>query len=131
MSAGGLVFAVVALLLALAWISAPYWRRETRRAADDETLTIQRDRLLIYYERVLTNIRDLDEDHATDKMPEADYNREREEWVQRGIQVLKALDKLNEQHPVAPGTDAEAIDHAIESDIEAAVAAYRARAKST
>jgi hypothetical protein len=131
MSAGGLAFAAVALLLALAWISAPYWRGTSRRAADDDTLAIQRDRLLIYYERVLTNLRDLDEDHATGKMPDADYSLEREEWVQRGIQVLKALDKLDEEQAVAPGADAEAIDRAIETDIEAAVAAYRARAKST
>jgi hypothetical protein len=131
MSAGGLIFAVVTLLVALAWIGLPYWRGGARRESGDESLAMQRERLSVYYERMLTNIRDLDEDHATGKMPDVDYSREREEWVQRGIQALRALDKLDEQQGIVLGADAESIDRALESDIEAAIAAYRARAKST
>ena len=64
----------------------------TAKPSDDPLLEKQRERLLIYYERVLRNIRDLDEDHALGKIDEDEYTREREEWAQRGVQVLQALD---------------------------------------
>ncbi len=125
MSTGGLVVSLVLLLLAGFWIAGPLLGRESGRASRDESAQKQRDRLLGYYERVLTNIRDLDEDYSTGKMQTGDYEAEREEWVQRGIQVLKALDSIEMKSIPA---DEAAIDEAVDSEIEAAIAAYRSKA---
>jgi len=130
MSVEGLIFGLMILLVALAWIAAPLLRREALRPGDDVLLQKQRERLLLIYERVLTNIRDLDEDHTAGKTPTADYEIERETWVQRGIQVLKALDPLDAQ-PVFPvAVEDAALDQAIDDEIEQAIAAYRAKAES-
>jgi hypothetical protein len=126
MSVAGLVFGLILLLAALIWIGTPLLRREKFHVDDNVVLQKQRERLLLIYERVLTNIRDLDEDHTTGKMQTADYESERETWVQRGIQVLKAMDHLDEQHPIANVTD----DAAIDEEIERAIAAYRAKTQS-
>lgn len=130
MSVAGLVFGLIILLAALIWIGAPLLRREKTGAGDDGVHDAlhqkQRERLLLIYERVLTNIRDLDEDHTTGKMQTADYESERETWVQRGIQVLKAMDHMDEQHPIANVAD----DAAIDEEIERAIAAYRAKTQS-
>jgi hypothetical protein len=119
----GLIVSVILLTITLLLVALPLLQHETTFTADAARLGKQRERLLAYYERVLTNLRDLDEDHATGKMPDADYALEREEWVQRGIQVLRAIDSLHDNSLITGETtdDAavdEAIDHAIEDAIE-------------
>ena len=101
-------------------------RRESQTSAESLHIQKQRERLLAYYERVLTNLRDLDEDHATGKMPDEDYAAEREEWMQRGVEVLKTLDALDD-HSIVPTLvqDEAAVDEAIDDAIEAAIAARR------
>lgn len=128
MSSAGLVFGLIILLVALVVIGAPLFRRQVGRVGDDALLQKQRERLLLIYERVLTNIRDLEEDHTTGKMQTVDYETEREIWVQRGIQVLKAMDRLDEQHIITDAVDDEGIDQAIDDEIEQAIAAFRAKA---
>jgi hypothetical protein len=127
MSLEGVVFGLIILLAALIWIGTPLFRRQIGRGSDDALLQKQRERLLLIYERVLTNIRDLDEDHTTGKMQTTDYETERETWVQRGIQVLKAMDRLNEQQTFTAAQDDDAIDQAIDDEIEQAIAAFRAK----
>jgi hypothetical protein len=123
MSVGGLVFFILLLAAVLLLVVMPLLRPRLR-ANPDSRLERQRDRLLSYYERVLTNLRDLDEDHATAKIDAADYNSEREIWIRRGIEALKAIDSLQENSMIPDGDDAT-IDEAIDVAIESAVAAYR------
>jgi hypothetical protein len=125
MSLEGMLFAVVAFLVVVAVAALPLARERGQPAGEDSVLQKQRDRLLLYYERVLTNLRDLEEDHRTGKLNDADYEIEREEWAQRGVQVLKTLDELDQHHLIAPDADQEAIDRAIDSAIEQAVATHR------
>lgn len=126
MSIAGLVFFVVALVVTGAVIAAPFLRHDRRRRTDDVHLQKQRERLLVYYERVLTNLRDLDEDHVTGKMPDEDYALERDEWTLRGIQVLKAIDRLEEESIIPTEIrDEAAVDAAIDDAIEAAIASHR------
>lgn len=126
MSIEGLILSFIIGLLTVAWIVSPFLgRRAEGYTADEAALQKQRERLLVYYERVLTNIRDLDEDYSTGKMQAADYETEREEWVQRGVQVLKSLDELDQHHLIVPAADQETIDHAIDDAIEQAVTSYR------
>jgi hypothetical protein len=128
MSVEGLIAAFVILAVTVAFVGAPLLRRTPMTGGDDTVLQKQHGRLLVYYERVLTNIRDLDEDHATGKMQTADYQNEREEWMQRGIQVLKALDQVGSRHVLTDSAEADVIDRAIDRDIERAISAYRRRA---
>jgi hypothetical protein len=128
MSIEGLIIGFVLVTLALVWIILPLARASAGNSLDDALAEKRRERLLVYYERVITNLRDLDEDHATGKIGGDAYGVEREAWVQRGIQALRALDSLDSQEQSivpATATDEAAIDHAIDDAIEQRVAAYR------
>jgi hypothetical protein len=126
MSIEGLAVSVLLLTVTVLLVAAPLLGPDTGRAGETARIARQRDRLLAYYERVLTNIRDLDEDHATGKMPDDEYAVEREEWVQRGIYVLRALDTLHDHSLVeTQPSDEVAVDEALDSMIEAAIAARR------
>lgn len=127
MSLPGLIFALILAALVVIWIGAPLRQRDTK-TDDDPLLKKQRERLLVYYERVLRNIHDLDEDHTLGKIDEAHYARDREEWAQRGVQVLAALDTIADRTMIAvtPADDA-AVDQAIDASIEAAIQRYRQR----
>lgn len=128
MSLPGLLFGLLLTAFVLLWILTPILQRQRASSSDDPLLDKQRERLLVYYERVLRNIHDLDEDHALGKTEEAEYQREREEWAQRGAQVLQALDTLPTREVIAP-TPAEdtAVDSAIDDAIETAIQRYRQR----
>ena len=121
MSIAGLLIALVMSLTALALVTRPLLRPARRARAAESGHRFQRDRIETYYERVLTNIRDLDEDFATGKIGEDDYRAEREGWAQRGIRLLRARDQL--ASAPANEDDAERIERAIAE----AVAAYRER----
>lgn len=123
MSVPGLLIALLLSLVALAIVAHPLLRPARPRRSAGSSLRRESERVQTYYERVLTNIRDLDEDFATGKINEDDYRAEREVWAQRGIQLLRVRDQLErEGSSAAAGKDAEQIDQAIEE----AVAAYRA-----
>lgn len=123
MSLEGILIALGLTVLVALWVGLPLLRRETTTSAPITPLERQRERLTIYYSRVLRNIHDLEEDFATGKLSDADYQQERELWTQRGIAVLKALDET--QLLTETQTDDASIDTAIDSQIEAAVNAYR------
>ena len=130
MSLSGLFMGLVILIGVILFVISPLARPADSGTPVDLLIEKQRERLLMVYERVLGNIRDLDEDLTTNKMSEADYATERELWVQRGIQVLKSLDALNAKQILTTSSVAEDIDRAIDKRIEAAIAAYRAKANS-
>ena len=130
MSLPGLFMGLVILVGVILFVVSPLARPVDSGTPVDLLIEKQRERLLMVYERVLGNIRDLDEDLTTNKMSEADYATERELWVQRGIQVLKSLDALNAKQILTTSSVAEDIDRAIDKRIEAAIAAYRAKANS-
>ena len=127
MSIAGLLIALILSLIALAIVARPLLGPACRGRAAESGLRHQRERVVTYYERVLTNIRDLDEDFATGKINEEDYRTEREVWARRGIRLLRVLDQLERERTLAADEDdAERIDRAIEE----AVAAYRAGFRS-
>ncbi len=122
MSISGLLFALALSVVAMVIVARPLWRSAAGESDAARALQRQRDQVRIYYERVLTNIRDLDEDFATGKIGTEDYSSEREVWVHRGIRLLRAQDQLEAQGDAA-GSSADAA--AIERAIDEAVAAYR------
>ncbi len=126
MSVAGLIFFLLLLGGTAVLVGMPLLRRESDTDGDSLHIQKQRERLLAYYERVLTNLRDLDEDHATGKMHDDSYAAEREDWMQRGVEVLKTLDTLDDHSIVPPAVqDDAAVDEAIDDAIEAAIAARR------
>jgi hypothetical protein len=136
MSGEGVLIALILIGVVLLLVLAPLFRRAPVDAA--ALLDRQRERLQIYYERALRNIRDLDEDRALGKLDEAEYQAERAYWAERGVLALKALDRLATLNPggqdaaddvaIAPtSTDDAAIDQAIDAAIEAAVRRARER----
>ncbi len=123
MSIAGLAIALFLVLVALIAVAYPFWRPAGVKVEADANLRRQRERVRRYYERVLVNIRDLDEDYLTEKLSEADFQAERAVWVNRGVRLLKVQDSLDAQHSLVDdgAVDAEEIDKAIET----AVRAYR------
>ena len=93
MSIGGALFFLLGLALCSMFILAPLnaARRNERRI---RRRAQRRTRLEFQYERVLTNLRDLDEDQRTGKLDHATHARERETWLRRGAQLLAELDAL-------------------------------------
>src|SRR5215813_2222282 len=118
MSIEGILAGLVILAILLTWVGWPLLGRQKRTAANEILIQKQRERVLMVYERILNNIRDLDEDYSTGKMPDGDYQAERELWVQRGIQALKSLDELDARTMLTSSTANEDIDQAIDRKIE-------------
>ncbi len=122
MSVIGLLLSLLLASIVIAIVARPLF--SARRGSDqqEDSRQLQHEKLRHYYERVVTNIRDLDEDYSTGKISAEDHQEEREVWVRRGIQLLRALDESDDERTeVAATDDAERIDTAI----EAAVAGYR------
>lgn len=128
MSIAGLLISLLLAAIAIAIVARPLLRSRRGGQQENASRQQQREQLRTYYERVLTNIRDLDEDFSTGKLSGADHQQEREVWLQRGIILLRALDELDkEQRPPSSASEADSIDRAI----EAAVAAYRETANQS
>jgi hypothetical protein len=125
MSLAGIIAAFVIAGVLGAWIMLPLLRRTT--LSDAAFIDRQRERARAYYERVLTNIRDLDEDYTTGKISGEEYAEERENWVQRGVRLLRLLDELADQQNIVSDHDADdaTIDAAIDAAIEDAVKSTR------
>lgn len=133
MSIIGLIISLGLFLITMAMVAYPLLRPPKTSEHDNLQLQVHRDRIQVYYERVLTNILDLDEDFATGKIDEANYRDEREIWAQRGIRLLRYRDGLDERQSLARDRDASpgAIDEAIEAMIEATIEVYRADRPAT
>ncbi len=123
MSILGLIISLALFLIAIAVVAQPFLRPRKTSEKDDLQLQVQRDRVQVYYERVLTNMRDLDEDYATGKIDEADYRNEREVWAHRGIRLLRVRDGLEARQSLVTAGDGNA--DKIDEAIEAAISAYR------
>lgn len=120
MSLPGLFLTLVLIAILALWIASPLLSRRANRQTD-HTVQQEYERVVVNYERILINIRDLDEDFATGKIGESDYQAERETWIERGIALLRSIDALTEQHGLNNAAPT------IEDDIEARIAAHRAR----
>ena len=126
MSIEGLIASLVIVLLSLAYVLVPLLRRKRVVVNANDPVIRQRDRLEVYYDRVLRNLHDLDEDFATGKLNDYEYQQDRELWVERGVWTLHKLEELDSTHLVAPAdADDVSIDEAIDAAIEEAVHDYR------
>lgn len=121
MSTSGIIFAAVAGVISVLWILAPLFMKSAQAAGETIMMQKQRERLLVYYDQVLRTIQDLDEDFNMGKLTEDTYAESREQHVQRGIQILQALDEMPEIQ-VAP--QVQLSDEELDARIEAEIASY-------
>jgi hypothetical protein len=132
MSIEGIIVGILIAGALLLWAGMPFLTGSRRQQQIFGAVDRQRERLQIYYQRVLRNIHDLDEDFATGKLNPDEYHAEREVWAQRGVIVLKAMDELDAQHLVgAVELDDATLDEHIEATIEARVRAVRQQAQTS
>lgn len=124
----GIIIAILSALIVL-WPFITASRDEESAESRMEQLVAQRD-------AIYATIRDLDFDFETGKLTEADYRAEREAWVERGVEVLKAIDALQEETGVSipagpapeetpPPDGSERADLDFDAQIEAAIASRR------
>lgn len=76
MSTEGVIAAVVMVIIGLVWLAFPLLRRKSSLNVQEVARQKERAALLTTYERTLASIRDLDDDHLTGKLSEADYETE-------------------------------------------------------
>ena len=69
---------------------------ESRRLELAPAEHVERIRLEDQKDRVLTTIRDLDFEHALGKLSDADYNALRSQSEQEALEVINALDGLDD-----------------------------------
>lgn len=122
MTVESFIICVVMGVVTLAVLAAPFWRG-SRVSAAQMTYQRQRDTLLVYYQQATASLRDLDDDLQAGRLSEPDYAADRECWMQRGVQILRALDELDRSNP-ALATATHAPTDAVEQNIEDAVRRY-------
>lgn len=139
MSTAGYIGSIVLALICLAIVSYPLFKRQVA-LGDTARQQREQDELVTSYERVVTAIRDLDEDFNTGKLHREDYDPERERWVARGVTLLHQLEAAGAvnriQKPTKNGhskvkakINTESAELA-DDEIEAAVARYREQLQS-
>lgn len=107
---------VLALFLARPFLLAPV-RHTSRRSGKEE--------LLAEKEALLAEIRAIDFDYDTGKLPPDVYDPQRQRLVQRAAAVMQALDAYQTQ----PDEQAAGLTDDIDARIESAIARLRAKEK--
>jgi zinc ribbon protein len=117
----GAILLVMALLLGVAlFLAAPLI---ANRAARPRLETTAISSLLAERDRVITSLQELDFDYKLGKIPEEDYPTQRTDLLQRGAEILRKLDALQDS-PLTAAQDPS-------SRLEQAAAAGRADGGST
>ena len=97
--------AIVALgllgLASLAWIVVPILRPASTHS-DEHAASLGRAReLQSRHQQLLASLRDLEDDHTTDKIDEADYDEMRNRLSAEAIEVMRAMDELKDERDSA------------------------------
>lgn len=114
-SLGSILLGLALLFLIALYVGRPFLQA---RLYDDEELS-EHDALLAQKEALLEQIRILDFEHETGKMPGEEHQQQRAQLVQQAAAVLKQLDALE---PVQASNGAPS---RVEQEIEAAIAGLR------
>jgi len=116
MTIGSILLSIALLLVVGLFVARPFLFPASRQGAGDDLN--EYEALEAQKEAVLAQIRELDFDHETGKVPEEEYQTLRQEYLAEAARLFKALDALR-----PAGERAEAA-----GDIEAAVARLRQKA---
>lgn len=99
MSTEGVIAAVVMVIIGLIWLAYPLVWRKSTSTVQELARHKERAALLTTYERTLSSIRDLDDDHLTGKLSESEYEAERSQFAEQGVSILQALEKHGVKKP--------------------------------
>jgi hypothetical protein len=97
MGSEALILGLIITALCLFFIVWPFVNVTRRSVAASSGAATTLESLLEQRETVFTALRDLDFDYETGKLTDEDYHAQRETWVERGVDVLKAIDAI-QQH---------------------------------
>jgi hypothetical protein len=92
MTLGAIVAALLGLV-ALGFIVAPLLRAENAPAAREAAVASEHRDLLAQREMLLASLRDLEDDYATTKISDEDYESHKQQLSQQAVGVLKRLDE--------------------------------------
>ncbi|MBE2220793.1 MAG: zinc ribbon domain-containing protein [Anaerolineae bacterium] len=116
MSIGSILLGLSLLILVVLILAQPFWAQSEREPRPRS----RKQQLLMQKEAVLEEIRALDFEYDTGKIPEEAYQAQRTELMAVATATLKALDEL--------GTEAPADD--VAAQIEAAINRVRSQKQS-
>ncbi len=124
MDIGSILIMLAITILVIAFIARPFAGRGGSLASEGEqrlsSLQAERD-------KILSLVQEMELDHAAGKIPDEDYLPQRTAVVQRGAEVLRAIDGLQTAKPQAtPRSGSE-----LETQIESAVARLRQTTATT
>ena len=121
MSIEGLIGLIVMLVVGLGALLIPFiTSKKTSTSTEKRQLDLSRDELVASYERVLSTLRDLEDDSKSHKMHPADYEREHAYWSQYGIKLLHLLDgqtDLDDETMIDNDDDEIMLDRSVEDAI--------------
>ncbi|MCU0476221.1 MAG: hypothetical protein MUC99_08955 [Anaerolineae bacterium] len=107
MSTTGLLVSALMLAVVVLFVFGPVLRRSEKATIrlDESAYRRERDAMKLAYQAVLKTLHDLlktlhdlEEDYATGKLSEADYQAERMRWKGEGVRLIKALDEQKKAH---------------------------------
>jgi hypothetical protein len=108
-------------LIGVAMIVKPLLSQVTALAPGEERTAAELESM---YQTVLDTIHSLDEDYNTGKLAASAYKKERAYWVERGVQLLAALDAKPDVELQSEKPDIVS-DSELDDAIEQALKAYR------
>ena len=105
----GVVLAVLVVGGLLAFVAAPLLRRNPGRTERlSETLSQARE-FSSRREMLVEALRDLEDDHATDKIDTADYERLHASLSAQAVDVMRRLDELQSKHAEEIAADSSVV----------------------
>lgn len=97
MDLGSILFILALMVLVGLIIGRPFFEKDQKSPqAEFDALDHQQSTLLAERDRILNAIQELDFDHALGKVPENEYPSQRTILMQKGAEVLRQLDALEE-----------------------------------
>jgi hypothetical protein len=132
METGSLIIVLIIAALGAGVLALPFVRRHGSNEASQREK--ERTVLVNDYARVVSSLRDLEEDHNTGKLSDEAYEVEKARLSEQGVILLESLDKegllpasRRNGAPPTPGSapvTADAADQALDEALEAAIARY-------
>lgn len=129
MSLGGLIGSAVLVAITLGVLLQPFLRK--RRHVERMVLSNKQqtqDELVTTYERVLSMIRDLDEDYNTGKLHPDNYQEDRDHWAEQGVKLLQQIEvkedvvlHVDDEIEI----ESDEADDVLDNAIEKAISEYR------
>ena len=132
MESQSLILGLIIAVLSILFVVWPFLNLGGSETETPDRIMSNLEVLIERREAIYATIRDLDFDFQTGKLTAEDYADQRQVWVQRGVDVLKAIDSLQQQAGIlTPLMNEEAAPQPVselgdlDAQIEAAVAARR------